>query len=118
MGFGLLPGHPEMGGRGIRDRVCASRPAGCRSLPCILERAARGRADAKEKGVKFGRKPTLTPHQQKEARKRLEAGEPQRSVARSYNVSRRRFHDLRYRKSIMQDRERFAISLALQYRQA
>ena len=31
----------------------------------ILERTARGRADAKEKGVKFGRKPTLTPHQQK-----------------------------------------------------
>ncbi len=53
----------------------------------ILERTARDRADAKEKGVKFGRKPTLTPHQQKEARKRLEAGETQRSVARSYNVS-------------------------------
>ncbi len=51
----------------------------------ILERTARGRADAKEKGVKFGRKPILTPHQQKEARKRLEAGETQRSVARSYN---------------------------------
>lgn len=53
----------------------------------ILERTARGRADAKENGVKFGRKPILTPHQQKEARKRLEAGETQRSVARSYNVS-------------------------------
>jgi DNA invertase Pin-like site-specific DNA recombinase len=53
----------------------------------ILERTARGRADAKAKGVKFGRKPTLTPHQQKEARKRLDAGETQRSVARSYNVS-------------------------------
>jgi DNA invertase Pin-like site-specific DNA recombinase len=53
----------------------------------ILERTARGRADAKVNGVKFGRKPILTPHQQKEARKRLEAGETQRSVARSYNVS-------------------------------
>jgi DNA invertase Pin-like site-specific DNA recombinase len=53
----------------------------------IAERTARGRADAKAKGVKFGRKPTLTPHQQQEARKRLEAGETQRSVARSYNVS-------------------------------
>jgi DNA invertase Pin-like site-specific DNA recombinase len=53
----------------------------------IMERTARGRADAKAKGVKFGRKPILTPHQQKEARKRVEAGEPQRSVARSYNVS-------------------------------
>ena len=31
----------------------------------ILDRTARGRADAKAKGVKFGRKPTLTPHQQK-----------------------------------------------------
>jgi DNA invertase Pin-like site-specific DNA recombinase len=53
----------------------------------IAERTARGRADAKANGVKFGRKPVLTPHQQKEARKRVEAGEPQRSVARSYNVS-------------------------------
>ena len=53
----------------------------------ILERTARGRADAKANGVKFGRKPILTPHQQKEARKRIEAGETQRSVARSYNVS-------------------------------
>jgi DNA invertase Pin-like site-specific DNA recombinase len=53
----------------------------------IAERTARGRADAKANGVRFGRKPILTPHQQKEARKRVEAGEPQRSVARSYNVS-------------------------------
>jgi Helix-turn-helix domain of resolvase len=52
----------------------------------ILERTGCGRADAKANGVKFGRKPTLTPHQQQEARKRLEAGETQRSVARSYNV--------------------------------
>jgi DNA invertase Pin-like site-specific DNA recombinase len=49
----------------------------------ILERTARGRADAMEKGVKFGRKPTLTPHQQNEARERVAAGETQRSVARS-----------------------------------
>jgi DNA invertase Pin-like site-specific DNA recombinase len=53
----------------------------------ILERTTRGRADAKERGVKFGRKPILTPHQEKEALKRVEAGETQRSVARSYNVS-------------------------------
>ena len=53
----------------------------------VLERTARGRADAKDKSDKFGRKPTLTLHQQKEARKRLEAGETQRCVARSYNVS-------------------------------
>jgi DNA invertase Pin-like site-specific DNA recombinase len=53
----------------------------------IMERTARGRADAKAKGVKFGRKPILSPHQQKEARYRIEAGETQRSIARSYNVS-------------------------------
>jgi DNA invertase Pin-like site-specific DNA recombinase len=52
-----------------------------------MDRTARGRADAKEKGAKFGRKPTLTPHQQKEARERIAAGETQRSIARSYNVS-------------------------------
>jgi DNA invertase Pin-like site-specific DNA recombinase len=53
----------------------------------FLERTARGRADAKANGVKFGRKPTLTLHQQQEARARIAAGETQRSVARSYNVS-------------------------------
>jgi DNA invertase Pin-like site-specific DNA recombinase len=53
----------------------------------ILERTSRGRADAKAKGVKFGRKPSLTPHQQREARARVAAGETQRSVARSHNVS-------------------------------
>jgi DNA invertase Pin-like site-specific DNA recombinase len=53
----------------------------------ILERTGRGRADAKAKGVKFGRKPKLTAHQQREARQRIDAGETQRSVARSYNVS-------------------------------
>ena len=53
----------------------------------ILERTARGRADAKAKGVKFGRKSKLTPHQQQEARKRIADGETQRSIARSYNVS-------------------------------
>ena len=53
----------------------------------IVERTARGRADAKAKGVQFGRKPKLTPHQQREARERLAAGETQRSIARSYNVS-------------------------------
>jgi DNA invertase Pin-like site-specific DNA recombinase len=54
----------------------------------ILERTARGRADAKAKGVKFGRKPKLTTHQRREAIKRRDAdGETLRSIARSYNVS-------------------------------
>src|SRR5467141_1586341 len=45
----------------------------------IAERTARGRADAKAKGVKFGRKPKLTTHQKREARERIAAGETQRS---------------------------------------
>ena len=54
----------------------------------ILERTARGRADAKGKGVKFGRKPKLTPHQQREAIRRRDVdGETLRSIARNYNVS-------------------------------
>ena len=53
----------------------------------IIERTARGRADAKAKGVRFGRKPKLTPHQEREARQRLADGETQRNIARSYNVS-------------------------------
>jgi DNA invertase Pin-like site-specific DNA recombinase len=54
----------------------------------ILERTARGRADANAKGIKFGRKPTLTPHQQREAIERRDVHrETLRSIASSYNVS-------------------------------
>src|SRR6201997_775753 len=53
----------------------------------ILEPTARGRADAKPNGVKFGRKPILTPHQRREARARVAAGETQRNGARRDNVS-------------------------------
>ena len=54
----------------------------------ILDRTARGRADAKDKGIKFGRKPKLTPHQQREAIRRRDVdGETLRSIGRSYNVS-------------------------------
>ena len=45
----------------------------------IRTRTAEGRERAKSRGVKFVRKRTLTSHQQKEARKRLEAGETQHS---------------------------------------
>jgi DNA invertase Pin-like site-specific DNA recombinase len=62
----------------------------------IIERTARGRADARAKGAKFGRKPILTPHQQKEARARIEAGETQRGVARSYNVSQTTISRIRF----------------------
>ena len=63
---------------------------GCPGLPpssnaaVSKEHIVRGRADAK--GVQFGRKPKLTPHQQREARKRVAAGKPQRSVVRNGGV--------------------------------
>jgi DNA invertase Pin-like site-specific DNA recombinase len=52
----------------------------------IRARTGEGRDRARARGVKMGRKPKLTPHQQKEAIKRREAGEPLRDIARSYNV--------------------------------
>jgi len=61
----------------------------------IVDRTTRGRADAKAKGLKFGRKPTLTPHQKAEAIKRRDKqGETFRSIARSYNVSAQTTHRL------------------------
>ncbi|KAJ8135536.1 hypothetical protein OY671_011251, partial [Metschnikowia pulcherrima] len=53
----------------------------------IKERTSVGRAQAKARGVKFGRKSALTPHQQAEARRKLDAGDTQRTVAASFNVS-------------------------------
>jgi len=53
----------------------------------ILSRTSEGRARAKARGVKLGRKPSLNPHQQKEAIRRREAGEATRDIARSYAVS-------------------------------
>ena len=52
----------------------------------ISKRANDGRKVAKAKGVKFGRKPKLTDHQQKEARKRLARGESCRSIAMTFDV--------------------------------
>jgi DNA invertase Pin-like site-specific DNA recombinase len=53
----------------------------------ITERTAAGRAQAKARGVKFGRKTALTPHQQAEALRKLDAGDTQRTVAALFNVS-------------------------------
>jgi DNA invertase Pin-like site-specific DNA recombinase len=52
----------------------------------IRSRTGEGRARAKAKGVKMGRKPKLTAHQRAEAIRRKENGEPMRDIARSYNV--------------------------------
>jgi DNA invertase Pin-like site-specific DNA recombinase len=53
----------------------------------IRARTGEGRERAKARGVKFGRKPKLKPHQRKEALSRREAGEPVVEIARSYAVS-------------------------------
>ena len=53
----------------------------------ITERTAAGRVQAKARGVKFGRRATLTPHQQSEALQRLAAGDTQRTVAALLGVS-------------------------------
>ena len=52
----------------------------------IRARTGEGRARAKAEGRKMGRKPKLTPHQQREAKQRRDAGESITAIARSYAV--------------------------------
>jgi DNA invertase Pin-like site-specific DNA recombinase len=53
----------------------------------ILERTSEGRKRAMANGVRFGRKPKLTPHQRAEALQRRGRGEPLPEIARTFNVS-------------------------------
>jgi DNA invertase Pin-like site-specific DNA recombinase len=53
----------------------------------IALRTNEGRARAKQSGIKFGPKFKLSAHQMEEIRKRKEAGESCRFLARSYGVS-------------------------------
>lgn len=54
----------------------------------IISRCSEGRARAKAEGVKFGKPFTkLNAHQQKEAFKRLDAGEGLRQVAKTYDIN-------------------------------
>src|SRR5215218_5480723 len=52
----------------------------------IRARTGEGRERAKARGVRLGRKPKLTPHQQREALARRDAGEPLTEIGRSYGV--------------------------------
>ena len=52
----------------------------------ILARTGEGRQRARDRGVRLGRKPKLTPHQRREAMERRERGEPVTDIARSYAV--------------------------------
>ena len=53
----------------------------------IKARTGEGRARAKLRGVRFGRKPALDEFQRQEALKRKENGETLSDIGRSYNVS-------------------------------
>jgi DNA invertase Pin-like site-specific DNA recombinase len=53
----------------------------------IRARTAEGRKRAKVRGQHMGRPPSLTPHQQREARLRLDAGEALTDIARTFGVS-------------------------------
>jgi len=53
----------------------------------IKARTDDGRKRAMARGVRFGRKVKLTPHQMAEAIRRREAGEPLTEIARTFNVS-------------------------------
>ena len=53
----------------------------------ILARTSEGRRRAMDQGVRFGRKPKLTPHQIQEALARRANGEGLVEIGRSYNVS-------------------------------
>jgi DNA invertase Pin-like site-specific DNA recombinase len=54
----------------------------------IKERQREGIAIAKKNGVYKGRKPSLTPEQAGELRKRVAAGEKKAGIARDFNISR------------------------------
>jgi DNA invertase Pin-like site-specific DNA recombinase len=61
----------------------------------IRSRTSGGGERAKARGVKLGRKPKLTEHQEREAILRRDRdGEPVREIARSYNVSHSTFSRL------------------------
>jgi DNA invertase Pin-like site-specific DNA recombinase len=53
----------------------------------IRARTGEGRRRAMARGIRFGRKPKLTPHQAQEAIARRNAGEALAQIGRSYNVS-------------------------------
>ncbi len=53
----------------------------------IKARTQEGRARAKDRGVKFGRPASLTRYQRQEAIERLERGETQADIARTFGVS-------------------------------
>lgn len=54
----------------------------------IVSRTTEGRDAAKKKGVKFGRKPSMTDDEQRQAMARLRAGQSVRATASEFGVTR------------------------------
>jgi len=52
----------------------------------INDRTEEGRILARKRGVKFGRKPKLTSHQQDQVQNMLKEGQSMRSISRHFNV--------------------------------
>jgi DNA invertase Pin-like site-specific DNA recombinase len=67
------------------DRDGPRRPGGVRAASDRRPHQ-RGPQAARAKGVRFGRPRKLTPHQTREALKRVESGESLREIALSFNV--------------------------------
>jgi DNA invertase Pin-like site-specific DNA recombinase len=55
----------------------------------ITERTRAGVKAAQRRGVKFGRKPKMTPQQVTHARKLIESGDDRAKVAALFNVGRK-----------------------------
>jgi DNA invertase Pin-like site-specific DNA recombinase len=70
-----------------RDEFLAKAKASSVVQNEIQRLRANGRERAKARGVKFGRKLKLTPHQRHEASARKAAGEALAAIGRGYNVS-------------------------------
>jgi hypothetical protein len=76
----------------------------------IRARTGEGRKRALERGVRFGRPRKLTPHQQ-EALARLQAGETQADIARSYAVDATTIGRLHCCTRVRQDQYRESVRL-------
>jgi DNA invertase Pin-like site-specific DNA recombinase len=91
-------GKAEAGFRSIADAWADTTPPHGRLMLTVLgglaeferelirARTGEGRKRAQARGVRFGRPPKLNAHQRAEAIKRLDAGETQADVARTYGV--------------------------------
>ena len=60
----------------------------------ILERTNEGRRAAVERGVRMGRKPSITPAVKDRARKLVASGKPKAAVAKELGFSRQKLYDI------------------------